>query len=142
MSMSVGPIGQSDEPEVMMDINTTPLIDVMLVLLIMLIITIPIQLHAVNLDMPVRSPPTNNKPVVVRVDVDYNGTVFWNGQKLSSMSEVEARMKQAAATTPQPEMHIRAHGGSRYDATAAVLATAQRVGLKKLGIVGAEQFGD
>jgi biopolymer transport protein ExbD len=58
------------------------------------------------------------------------------------MSEVEARMKQAAATTPQPEMHIRAHGGSRYDATAAVLATAQRVGLKKLGIVGAEQFGD
>ena len=142
MSMSVGPIGQSDEPEVMMDINTTPLIDVMLVLLIMLIITIPIQLHAVNLDMPVRSPPTNNKPVVVRVDVDFNGAIFWNGQKLSGPSEMESRMKQSAAMSPQPEMHIRAHGGSRCDATASVLATAQRVGLKKLGIVGAEQFGD
>ncbi len=140
--MAFGRLERPSGAQPMSDINMTPLIDVMLVLLIMLIITIPIQLHAVNLDMPVRSPPTNNKPVVVRVDVDYNGTVFWNGQKLSGMSEVEARMKQAASTQPQPEMHIRAHGGSRYDATAAVLATAQRVGLKKLGIVGAEQFGD
>ena len=80
MSMNVGPSGGSSEPEVMMDINTTPLIDVMLVLIIMLIITIPIQTHAIKLNMPVGNPPPPpTPPEIVQIDVDFDGTVLWNG---------------------------------------------------------------
>ena len=142
MGMPLGP-GASQEPEVMMDINTTPLIDVMLVLLIMLIITIPVQLHAVNLDMPQPStvkPPA--EPVVIRIDIDASSAVRWNGQALVDRAALEARLQEAARLQPAPELHLRAHGQARYDAVAAVLAGAQRQGLTKLGILGAEQFGD
>ena len=142
MAMNLGP-GAGQEPEVMMDINTTPLIDVMLVLLIMLIITIPAQLHSVNLDMPTASqtkPKTD--PVVVRVDVGASDVLSWNGKPLADRAELEARLKEAAALQPQPEIHIRSHAKARYATVAAVLAGAQRHGLTKLGIVGLEQFGD
>jgi biopolymer transport protein ExbD len=132
----------ADEDALMMDINTTPLIDVMLVLLIMLIITIPAQLHAVNLDMPVtQSAPPPDPPAVVRIDIDANSVVSWNGQALTSRAALQAQLAQAALLQPQPELHIRSHPQAKYAATAAVLAGAQREGLNKLGILGTEPLG-
>lgn len=139
MAMNLGP-GPS-EPDVMVDINTTPLIDVMLVLLIMLIITIPIQLHSVNLNMPAGTPPPPTaEPQVVTIDVDFDGTVLWNGEALPDRQALEARLAQAAAMPHQPEVHIRPNKLVEYKAVAAVLASAQRLGLTKLGMVGNEQF--
>src|SRR5882762_2548266 len=108
MAMNVGSSGGSGEPEVMMDINTTPLIDVMLVLLVMLIITIPIQLHSVNLNMPAGNPPPPTKePVVVTIDIDFDGTVLWNGEALADRPALENKLVQIAAVADQPEVHIR-----------------------------------
>ncbi|MEI6601626.1 MAG: biopolymer transporter ExbD, partial [Comamonadaceae bacterium] len=107
MSMNVGSGSSSGEPEVLMDINTTPLIDVMLVLLVMLIITIPIQLHAVNLDMPVGAPPANNiKPEKVQIDIDEASVVYWQGLPVSAQ-ELEEKMTVLAQMPFQPEVHIR-----------------------------------
>ncbi|MDM0007917.1 biopolymer transporter ExbD [Variovorax sp. J22G73] len=129
----------SDEP--MMDINTTPLIDVMLVLLIMLIITIPIQLHAVNLNMPNGNPPPSDiKPEVLRIDIDARSTVLWNGEAVAELTEVERRFEQVAAQPVQPEVHLRPDKAARYNVVAGVMASAQRSGLTKLGIMGSEQF--
>jgi len=142
MAMNLGN-SHSDEPDVMMDINTTPLIDVMLVLLVMLIITIPMQLHAVNLDMPVATnaaPPID--PVVVRIGIEADASLRWNGQLLATRTELEAKLAEAAAVQPQPELHIRSHAKAPYAAAATVLASAQRAGMTKLGIVGSEQFAN
>ncbi|MGJ7557171.1 ExbD/TolR family protein [Variovorax sp. RB3P1] len=129
----------SDEP--MMDINTTPLIDVMLVLLIMLIITIPIQLHAVNLNMPNGNPPPSDiKPEVLRIDIDARSTVLWNGEAVGELAEVERRFEQVAAQPVQPEVHLRPDKLAKYNVVAGVMASAQRSGLTKLGILGSEQF--
>jgi biopolymer transport protein ExbD len=140
MAMNIGS-GGSSEDEVMMDINTTPLIDVMLVLIIMLIITIPVQLHSVNLNMPAGNPPPPaTPPVVVTIDVDFDGTVLWNGETLADQKELEGRLVQAAAQTDQPEVHLRPNKLVAYKNVAAVMAAAQRLGVTKLGIVGNEQF--
>lgn len=129
------------DPEPMMDINTTPLIDVMLVLIIMLIITIPVQLHSVNLNMPIGTPPPPlQEPVVVTIDIDFDGTVLWNGETLPDKKTLEARLQQAAALPDQPEVHIRPNKLVEYKAVAMVLASAQRLGVTKLGMVGNEQF--
>ncbi|MBU6225496.1 MAG: biopolymer transporter ExbD [Burkholderiales bacterium] len=130
-----------DEPEVMMDINTTPLIDVMLVLLIMLIITIPVQLHSINLDMPAGSPPpVTKKPNIVRIDIDARNAVRWNDKALTDRAELEVLLQIASQQQPQPEIHIKPNSKSKYETVAGVLASAQRNGLSKLGIVGSEQF--
>ncbi len=136
------PMQQSlDEPEVMMDINTTPLIDVMLVLLIMLIITIPVQLHSINLDMPSGTPPpVTKKPTTIRIDIDARNVVRWNDKSLSDRAELDALLQQASQQQPQPEIHIKPQGKAKYEAVAGVLASAQRNGLTKIGIVGSEQF--
>ena len=140
MGMSVGGSG-SGEPEVMVEMNTTPLIDVMLVLLIMLIITIPIQLHSVNLNMPAGNPPPPTKePVVVTIDIDFDGTVLWNGEPMTDRAALEGRLAQAAAQADQPEVHVRPNKLVEYKAVATVLASAQRLGVTKLGMVGNEQF--
>jgi biopolymer transport protein ExbD len=140
MAMSVGP-GPGAEPDVMVDINTTPLIDVMLVLLIMLIITIPIQLHAVSLNLPSgKAPPAIEQPEIVRIDVDFDGTVLWNGEVIADRAALESRMKEKAAQAIQPEIHLRPNKLVKYDRVAAVMASAQRLGLKKLGMIGNEQF--
>jgi len=131
----------TNEPEVMMEINTTPLIDVMLVLLIMLIITIPAQLHSVNLDLPVAAPPKKKaEPVVIKIEVDANNQISWNGKALASREELQSKLQEASQREPQPELHVRSHAKAKYETTMAVMANAQRLGLKKLGIVGAEQF--
>ncbi len=129
-----------DEPEVMMDINTTPLIDVMLVLLIMLIITIPVQLHSVNLDMPQSATPQTKKPNVVRIEVDARSVIHWNGKPLADRAALDALLLEAKTQEPQPELHIKAQAKAKYEAVAGVLASAQRQGLTKIGIVGTEQF--
>ena len=128
------------DPEVMMDINTTPLIDVMLVLLVMLIITIPIQLHAVNLEMPVGVPPSDAiKPEKVQIDIDEKSTVYWQGLPVAAQ-ELDEKMNQIALMNPQPEVHIRPNKECRYAVFANVLSTSKRKGLSKLAVIGSEQF--
>ena len=140
MSMNVGS-GDSREHEVMMDINTTPLIDVMLVLLVMLIITIPIQLHSVNLNLPTGNPPPPIvKPEVLKIDIDATGVIYFNGEVVPDRADVEARLKAAAEQAVQPELHLRPDKSAKYDIVAMVMASAQRLGLTKIGIVGSEQF--
>jgi biopolymer transport protein ExbD len=141
MGMNVGSSSGSDEPEVMMDVNTTPLIDVMLVLLVMLIITIPIQLHSVNLDMPAGNPPPpTREPVVHEVFIDFDGTVSWDGVALADQGSVEAKLAEIAAMPDQDEVHIKPNKLVEYGNVAAVMAAAQRLGVKKMGMVGNEQF--
>ncbi len=140
MGMNVGS-SSGGEPEVMVEMNTTPLIDVMLVLLIMLIITIPIQLHSVNLNMPTGNPPPPTAPpVVVTIDIDFDGTIFWNGEALADRATLETRLANTAAMADQPEVHLRPNKLVEYKAVAMVLASAQRLGVTKLGMVGNEQF--
>jgi biopolymer transport protein ExbD len=142
MAMNVGSGGGSADPEVMVDINTTPLIDVMLVLLIMLIITIPIQTHAVKLNMPVGNPPPPTEPpVVITIEVDFDGTVLFNGEQVDDAT-MNARFKQAAAQPVQPEFHLRPNKLVTYKYVAHVMAAAQRDGVTKIGLIGAEQFLD
>ena len=141
MAMTVGSASPGADPEVMMDINTTPLIDVMLVLLVMLIITIPIQLHSVNLNMPVGNPPPPPvMPEIVKLDVDPNNVVYWNGEPVPDRATLESKMRTAAAQPVQPEVHLRPDKGSKYATVAGVMASAQRLGLTKIGIIGSEQF--
>ena len=129
------------DPDVMIDINTTPLIDVMLVLLVMLIITLPIQLHSVNLNMPTGNPPPPKVlPEVVKIDIDGSDTVYWNGVAISDRETLENNIRSAAAQPVQPEVHLRPDKNSKYAVAAGVMASAQRLGLTKIGIVGSEQF--
>ncbi len=140
MSMNVGNSSGSGEPEVMMDINTTPLIDVMLVLLVMLIITIPIQLHSVTLEMPVGTPPANAiKPEKIQIDIDEKSTVYWQGLPVSA-AELDDKMKLVAQLNPQPEVHVRPNKTSQYAVFANVLSSSRRIGLNKIAVIGAEQF--
>ena len=143
MSMNVGSGGGSNDPDVMMDINTTPLIDVMLVLLVMLIITIPIQLHSVNLNLPTGNPPPPLiKPEVLKIDIDATSTTYWNGEVVPDRATLEEKLKAAAAQAVQPELHLRPDKAARYEIVAGVMVSAQRLGLTKIGIVGSEQFID
>jgi biopolymer transport protein ExbD len=136
MGMSIG--GGEDEP--MMDINMTPLIDVMLVLLIMFIITIPVMTHAVKLDMPRASnAPSLAQPVVINLEIDFDGTVLWNGSAVA-FDDLDGYFRREAVIEPQPELHIRPSKRAKYDVVARVLASAQRNGMRKIGFVGNEQF--
>ena len=141
MAMKIGSGGGTRDPDVMVDINTTPLIDVMLVLLIMLIITIPIQTHAVKLNMPIGTPPPPPvPPEVVTIEVDFDGTLIWNGRVVPDRQELEARLRAAAEMPDQPEVHLRPNKLVKYESVAMVMASAQRLGLKKIGLIGNEQF--
>lgn len=138
MAMSVGSGG---EGEVLVEMNTTPLIDVMLVLLTLLIITIPIQTHAVKLDMPrPNSEPPPVPPETVELQVDFDGTKLWNGNVVQSMADLDSYFKNAASQPVQPEIHVSVNRLARYDSVAEVLAHAQRLGVTKIGFVGIDQF--
>ncbi|NBO15987.1 MAG: biopolymer transporter ExbD [Betaproteobacteria bacterium] len=139
MAMHIGNRNAGDEPEVMMEINTTPLIDVMLVLLVMLIITIPIQLHAVNLEMPVGAPPSQQKMEKIQIDIDAASAIYWNGAAVSG-AELEQKMQSIGQWAAQPEVHIRPNKDARYAVFANVLAGSKRHGLTKIAVIGAEQF--
>lgn len=137
MGMSTG--GGDDEP--MMDINTTPLIDILLVLLIMFIITIPVMTHAVKLDMPrANNAPSQAQPEVINLEIDFDGTILWNGTPVPDLDTLDQYFRGEAAKDPQPELHIRPSKRVDYDVVAKVLAGAQRNGLLKIGFVGNEQF--
>lgn len=134
--------GSSSEPEAMMEMNMTPLIDVMLVLIIMFIITLPIANHSVNLNMPNnQSQPTEppEPPVVVTIDVDFDGTLSWDGMVVTR-SQLDGKLAAAATTTPQPEIHLRPNKLVPYKSVASVMASAQKLGVTKLGMIGNEQF--
>ena len=140
MAMSSNADLSVDEPEVMMDINTTPLIDVMLVLLVMLIITIPVQLHAVNLDLPVGPPPVSAVvPDKIQIDINPLSEVYWQGLPVS-ITQLEANMSQAAHQPVQPEVHVRPDKNAQYAVFANVLAASRRNGLTRMAVVGSEQF--
>jgi biopolymer transport protein ExbD len=135
-------MGASHEQPVS-EMNTTPLIDVMLVLLIMFVITVPIMTHAVKLDLPTRPPdtPPPERPEVVELEIDFDGTVVWNGAVVPSASALESYFRQEAGKARQPEIHLRADGRAMYGDVATVLAAAQRNRLQKIGFVNLPEFG-
>ena len=136
MAMSTG----TADGEVMVEMNTTPLIDVMLVLLVLLIVTLPIQTHAVKLDMPAaNSPPPTVEPETVDLGVDFDGTVTWNGTAVDR-GTMDAYFEDAAKKNPQPEIHVKANRLANYDAVAKVLADAQRLGATHIGFTGIDQY--
>ena len=140
--MAMQTTGSNESGEPMMDINTTPLIDVMLVLLIMFIITLPVMTHSVKLDMPQANrppPPETERVEPIRIDIDWDGTIIWNGNVVS-MDQLEGYFRTESARRPQPELHVRPERRANYDTVAKVLAIAQRNQMTRIGFVGNEQF--
>jgi biopolymer transport protein ExbD len=141
MAMSVG----TGSGQAMCDINTTPLIDVMLVLLVTLIVSLPIQTHAVKLDMPNANnppPPPDQRPEVIDIEVDFDGTIVYNGNPVPSIDTLEGYFRTEAQKDPQPEIHLRPDRRAKYDVVARVLAAAQRNRMKKIGFVNVAEFKD
>jgi biopolymer transport protein ExbD len=140
MAMSIG----ASSGGVMCDINTTPLIDVMLVLLVTLIVSLPIMTHAVKLDMPQSNnpPPPDQRPDVIDLEIDFDGTVVWNGTPIQSLQQLEGYFHTEAEKTPQAEIHLRPDRRAKYDFVAKVLAAAQRNRMKKIGFVNTSEFKD
>ncbi|OYU15233.1 MAG: biopolymer transporter ExbD [Alphaproteobacteria bacterium PA4] len=140
MAISMGGGGGSDAP--MNDMNTTPLIDVMLVLLIMFIITIPPQTHAVKLDLPPPNPnPSNVDPVFNQVDIDFLSNIYWNKTEVD-LPTLRSYMRQAAEMPTQPELRLRPEGLAKYEVVDKVMAEAQQAGLTKMGFVGNEAYAN
>jgi biopolymer transport protein ExbD len=140
MAMSVG----TGPGAVMCDINTTPLIDVMLVLLVTLIVSLPIMTHAVKLDMPQSNnpPPPDQRPDVIDLEIDFDGTVVWNGTPVQSIGQLEGYFHTEADKPVQAEIHLRPDRRVKYDFVARVLAAAQRNRMKKIGFVNTAEFKD
>ncbi len=138
MSMQVG----TPEGEEMVEMNTTPLIDVMLVLLVMLIITLPVMTHAVKLDMPNANnpPPPQERPEVISLEIDYDGTIVWDGNIVKDLPTLDAYFRQESMKDPQPEVHLQPDPHAKYDVVAKVLASAQRNHMVKIGFVNTPQF--
>ncbi|MEG3146252.1 MAG: biopolymer transporter ExbD [Sphingomonas sp.] len=136
--------GGRDDGSPMMDMNTTPLIDVMLVLLIMFIITIPPQTHAVKVDLPINDPNAVKPPVDPQkntVFIDPTGTVTWNGTPVDLVT-LRQFLDQTKGISPEPELHFQPHPQARYDKVDQVLAVIKRSGIQKLGFVGNEQYAN
>jgi biopolymer transport protein ExbD len=126
---------QDDTDDVMNEINMTPLVDVMLVLLIIFIITVPVMKHSVNIELPrASSAPQDAKPETIRLSVDAQGQYFWNEQVVSE-AQLAPRLRAAAARIPQPELHLRGDKDARYEWVAQALAAAQTSGLRKIGFI-------
>lgn len=137
MAMSAG----TKEGEPMMEINTTPLIDVMLVLLTMLIMTIPIQSHAVKMDNPVGNPPPPEvEPEVVKLNIEFDGAVLWNGIPIPDTATLREYFLAAAQRNPQPEIHVEPDRIVKYGYVAIVLAQAQRAKITRIGFAGNQQY--
>ncbi len=126
---------QDNTDEVMNEINMTPLVDVMLVLLIIFIITIPVMKHAVNVDLPrATNVPQDTKPQTVRLSVDAKGVYYWNDAQIAD-EQLPALLKEQAAKNPQPDVHIRGDKDVRYERVAQAMAAAQQAGLKNIGFI-------
>jgi biopolymer transport protein ExbD len=138
MGMNVGS-GSGDG--LMNEINTTPLIDVMLCLLITIIYSVPPMTHAVKLDMPqANSPPSMTKPEVVQIDIDFDGTILWNGTVVAGIEGLEQYLRSAAAQSVQPELHLFPDRRAKYGVVAKVLAAAQRHHMRKIGFVNITEY--
>jgi len=134
--MAHGGFSDNDDNEMLSEINMVPLIDVMLVLLIVFIITVPVMKHAVNIDLPRASNEKELvKPETVRLSVDADGAYFWNEQKLADDNALQGHLAAAAAQEPQPNLHIRGDRAVRYERVAQAMAAAQQAGVKKIGFV-------
>ena len=143
MAIDFDDAAQTDGVDVASGMNITPLIDVLLVLLVMLIITIPIQLHSVEMELPAGLPaPQLREPLVVAVEITAANQLLWNGQALADQGALSQQLRAAAQLGEQPEIHIRADRRSKYDTLAAVLSSAQRAGLQKVGVVGLEAYAN
>jgi biopolymer transport protein ExbD len=138
MAMSVG----TADGEEMCDINTTPLIDVMLVLLVTLIVSLPLMTHAVKLDMPQVTPPSPIRPEVIELEIDFDGTVVFNGTVVPTLQVLEGYFRSEAPKEPQPEIHLRPDRRVKYEFVADVLAAAQRNHMQKIGFVNTADFRD
>jgi biopolymer transport protein ExbD len=140
MSMSVG----ESEGDAICDINTTPLIDVMLVLVVMLILTLPVMNHAVKLDMPNPNapppPPQQVQPETVTLEIYSDGTIVWDGNTVPNIKTLEGYFQTDAVKDPQPEIHLRPDRRAKYDVVAQVLAAAQRNHMKRIGFVNVAEF--
>ena len=133
MSMSVG---DSDDGDMMADINVTPLVDVMLVLLIIFIITIRVIVQQVPIQLPkATNLPTTTKPENITIAVDKNGAIYWNTKLLSSIDELKTQLRGIVRIDPQPEVHIRGDSNARYQFVGQVLVTTQQIGIKKVAFI-------
>ena len=134
--MAFGGFDQRGAGQPMSEINTTPLVDVMLVLLVIFIITAPLLTHSINLDLPnAQAPASAEKPETITLSIDGSGTIFWNEERLADPAQLEARLAQAARRQPQPELHLRADRETRYQKIAELMSSAQRAGIAKIGFV-------
>jgi biopolymer transport protein ExbD len=133
----------SRQSPVMCDINITPLIDVMLVLLITLIVSLPMMTHAVKLNMP-DAPPLQNvtPPEVIDLEIDFDGAVTWNDRPVQGLRELERDLQSAARKNPQPEIHLHADRHVKYNFVALVLASAQRSGMQKIGFANTGEYSN
>lgn len=135
MSMPIGPVSGGDLHQVMSEINMTPLVDVMLVLLIIFIITVPVMKHTVNIDLPhATSQPQDSKPETIHLSVDAAGAYYWNESPIAE-ADMTLQLQAAANKQPQPELHIRGDKAVRYERVALVMSAAQQAGLHKIGFV-------
>ena len=135
MSMTVGNVGASGDPDVMVDINTTPLIDVMLVLLIIFLITIPVVIQSTPVELPKETnQPTQTKPENVNIVVNKDGDVLWNNE-LVDEKKLLARLKEIAVKKPQPEVHVRGDKSARYEFVGKIVFACQRAGILKIGFI-------
>jgi biopolymer transport protein ExbD len=139
MAMSIA-TGRNDDP--MVEMNTTPLIDVMLVLLIMFIVTLPVMTNSINLDLPGAPPRDTTQREVINLGIDYDGTITWNGVAVESLDRLERYFRVEAAKGEQPELHVRPDKRAKYDHVAQVLGIAQRNGIQRIGFAGQEQYSD
>jgi len=135
MGMSVGQEAESDD-KVMSDINTTPLVDVMLVLLIIFLITIPVVIQQVPLELPKeRNVPTQTKPENINISINKDGDMFWGTEFVPNQKALFEKLKVVAVMNPQPEVHVRADEGTRYEFVGRVVATCQRASILKIGFI-------
>ena len=136
MGMNIGPGGGSSEPEVMMDINTTPLIDVMLVLLIIFLITVPVVTTSIPVELPKeRNEIRETKPENITISVDAAGRIYWNDLRIENTVALIERLKKIAVLTPQPEVQIRGDGTASYEGVGRVVYACQRAGIAKVGFI-------
>lgn len=134
--MAHGGFSDNDNDDMLSEINMIPLIDVMLVLLIVFIITVPVMKHAVSIELPRASNEKELvKPETVRLSVDASGAYFWNEQKLADDNALQGHLAAAAAQEPQPDLHIRGDRAVRYERVAQAMAAAQQAGVKKIGFI-------
>jgi len=134
--VAFGGFEQRGAGQPMAEINTTPLVDVMLVLLVIFIITAPLLTHSIPLDLPsAQAPAAAEKPETITLSIDASGALFWNEERLAGADQLETRLAQAAGRRPQPELHLRADRETRYQRIAEVMSSAQRAGIAKIGFV-------